>query len=325
VANLLILSTCTDGWQNLAYDEFLLRNVAENDLFLHLYVNYNCVVIGKYQNAWRECNINAMNNDMVKLVRRISGGGAVYQDLGNVNFSFTANKNNYNVPRQLELIIKALRSLGVNTQFSGRNDILAGGKKISGSAFCEIGNRCQHHGTLLINTDLAKLALYLQISDKKMQAKGVKSVLSRVANLVEFIPGITVHDVQEAICSTYKKEYGTFELKHFTVEEEKVIADIYRRHASWEWQLGRTPEFDILLEERFSWGELQLLLKVQNGKVIGSNVFSDTLDTFLPPLVAQVIQGAAFSSAEISARISASAPGHAAMADIAQWLKGQAL
>lgn len=205
------LCETNDGWRNLAADEYFLNYIGKDEILLHIYINAPSVIIGKNQNAWRECNLKAMDADGVKLVRRISGGGAVYHDLGNVNFSFIAHRDIYDVPRQMNVILRAVRELGISAEFSGRNDLLAEGRKFSGNAFCVRGEGRQHHGTLLLFADLSKLPGYLNVSDEKLRSKGVSSVRSRVCNLCEFNAQITSDGMIEALKKGFAQEYGAFE------------------------------------------------------------------------------------------------------------------
>ena len=190
MGNWLYVSDSTDGWRNLGADEYFLDHLSPEDMLLHFYVNRSAVIIGRGQNPWAECNLDAMQRDDVQLVRRITGGGAVFHDEGNLNFSFIAGTARYDVQRQLGMILSAVRALGIPCEFSGRNDLLADGRKFSGNAFCSRKGICQHHGTLLIRSDLTRLQNYLNVDPRKLQAKGVKSVRSRVCNLSEFAPGL---------------------------------------------------------------------------------------------------------------------------------------
>jgi lipoate-protein ligase A len=190
------ISPSTDPYFNLALEDYLFRSVLNTQPILYLWQNANSIVIGRAQNPWTECDLDKMAQDDVKLVRRQSGGGAVYHDLGNLNFTFLNPKNspnsnlNYNKQTNLQIIINALEQFDISAKFSGRNDILVypeisdpNGKKISGSAFRETKDKAFHHGTLLVNADLEKLGAYLTPPDKKLKSKGVKSVRSRVAIL----------------------------------------------------------------------------------------------------------------------------------------------
>ena len=206
--NLWYVSPSRDGWQNLAMDEWFLDHLDPDDLILYFYVNQNAVIIGKNQNPWKECDLTAMERDGVQLVRRVTGGGAVYHDSGNLNFSFIAGEGRYDLEKQLGLILQAVRSFGIPCDFSGRNDLLADGRKFSGNAFCSRKGIRQHHGTLLLRSDLGRLQHYLHPDPRKLQAKGVESVRSRVCNLSDFTDAVTTEAMLAAIRQAFEQEYG---------------------------------------------------------------------------------------------------------------------
>ena len=311
------LCESNDGWRNLAADEYFLDHIGKDEILLYIYINAPAVIIGKNQNAWRECNLKAMEADGVKLVRRISGGGAVYHDLGNVNFSFIAHKDIYDVPRQMNVILRAVRELGILAEFSGRNDLLAEGKKFSGNAFCVRGEGRQHHGTLLLSADLSKLPGYLNVSDEKLKSKGVSSVRSRVCNLCEFNAGITNEGMIEALKKGFAQEYGAFENWELDAVARQEIEALYEKQASWQWRLGQAPRFDLELKNRFDWGEIQVLLSFRQAHVSQVQVYSDALDTEIAEQLAQMLQGARFTAKDLAAAV---LPEKKELAEIAEWL-----
>lgn len=294
------MSNSNDGWRNLAIDGFFLENLKKDDIMLYFYVNANAVIIGKNQNAWRECNIDAMEKDGVQLVRRHTGGGAVFHDDQNLNFSFIMNEEQYNVKRQMGVIQKMVADLGMTAELSGRNDILIGEKKFSGNAFAASRGMRAHHGTIMVNTDLSKLAGYLNVSEKKMRAKGVPSVKSRVCNLHDFNGSVTIQTVIALLKKEYQAEYGEYSEYKFNEQELARVDELYAVQSSWEWRFGRTPAFDYQLEERFSFGEMQFLFQVEGGLISDVAVFSDALDTELVQLVRNHMIGLRFNSKDIS-------------------------
>lgn len=313
------LCESSDGWRNLAADEYFLNHIGKDEILLHIYINAPAVIIGKNQNAWRECNLKAMEADGVKLVRRISGGGAVYHDLGNVNFSFIAHRDIYDVPRQMNVILRAVRELGISAEFSGRNDLLAEGRKFSGNAFCVRGEGRQHHGTLLLSADLSKLPGYLNVSDEKLRSKGVSSVRSRVCNLCEFNAQITSDGMIEALKKGFAQEYGAFENWELDAAARQEIESLYEKQSSWQWRLGQAPRFDLELKNRFDWGEIQVLLSFRQAHVSQVQVYSDALDTELAEQLAQMLQGARFTAGDLAAAV---LPEKKELAEIAGWLGG---
>jgi lipoate-protein ligase A len=298
--NYFYVSPSGDGWRNLAADEWFLDNLGPDELILYFYVNRNAVIIGRNQNPWKECDLAAMDRDGVQLVRRVTGGGAVFHDGGNLNFSFIAGAERYDQDRQFGLILSAVRSLGIPCEFSGRNDLLADGRKFSGNAFCSRGGNRQHHGTLLVSADMTRLQNYLQVDPRKLQAKGVSSVRSRVCNLSEFRPGLTVPVLLDALRRAYAKDYGGYTDFAPTAEQSAGIEKYYAKHASWEWRIGATPAFDLEIETRFPWGGVQLLLTLEDGRVAKADVFTDAMDVSLSDDVKSLLAGCRFGSRELS-------------------------
>lgn len=294
MSNKLYISDSRDGWRNLAVDEYFIDTLGEGDMLLYFYINGGAIIIGRGQNPWAECNLAAMDRDNVQLVRRITGGGAVFHDAGNLNFSFIAGEKIYNLERQLGMILNAVRSLGIPCDFSGRNDLLADGKKFSGNAFCQRGNIRQHHGTLLLNADLSRLQNYLNVDPRKLQAKGAKSVRSRVCNLSEYVPGLNCEQMLGALTRAFQAEYGSFEV--IPGPDEAALAPYIQKQRSEEWRLGKTPRFDLEIENRFPWGNVQLLLTLRQGRVDALDVYSDAIDADLVREIHDRLLGVKFGS-----------------------------
>lgn len=198
----------TDPYENLALEAYLLERVQPGECILYLWQNQRTVVIGRNQHASNECRIQALEADGGHLVRRLSGGGAVYHDLGNLNFTFLTVRRDYDVARQTETILQAVRALGIPAEKNGRNDLTAAGGKFSGHAYYQTGEQCYHHGTLMVSVDLSPLAAYLQVSPLKLEAKGVKSVRARVVNLTQFRPELTVAQLRQALVEAFGRVYG---------------------------------------------------------------------------------------------------------------------
>ncbi len=300
MGNYLYMSESPDARYNLALDEWFLDHVKPDDLVLYFYVNENAVIIGKNQNPWKECNLAAMDADGVQLVRRISGGGAVYHDTGNLNFSFNAGEKRYDKEKQHRLILEAVRSLGIECSFSGRNDLLAGGRKFSGNAYCSREGRFQHHGTLLISSNLGKLQNYLHADPRKMRSKGVDSVRSRVCNLNEFRPELTVEQMKKVIPEAVKQIYGDFEPFVFDERAKKELEIYFKKQSSEEWRMGCTPKFDVEIDERLSFGGIQLLLTQEGGRVVKAKIFTDANDSALPEKLERLLIGAPFKGEELA-------------------------
>ncbi|MBO4410146.1 MAG: lipoate--protein ligase, partial [Spirochaetales bacterium] len=201
-------TSCHDIHSNLAAEAFLMERSKADEYILYLWQNRPTVVIGRYQNPFMECDLARMESDGVKLSRRFSGGGAVYHDMGNLCFTFISPKESYDKDRNFRIVISALGALGVEACTSGRNDILAGGFKVSGNAFQIKGGKACHHGTLLVDCDMSRLPRYLTPDATKLEAHGVRSVASRVRNLKEIRPDITIGALEEQLVRSFSEECG---------------------------------------------------------------------------------------------------------------------
>ncbi len=286
-----------DPYHNLAVEEYLTMHTEEEEIILYLWQNRNTVVIGKNQNAWKECNVEKLNDSGGHLVRRLSGGGAVFHDLGNLNFTFCVRRENYDVDRQLSVILEGLKLLGIEAEKTGRNDIAAGGRKFSGNAFYKAGDYCYHHGTLLVDTDQDAMSRYLHVSREKLQSKGVDSVRSRTVNLKELRADLTVPMLKESLAEGFCRVYGC---KAEPFEEDRLNrAEIVAgrlRFASRDWNLGtdRNFPFTDVLSRRFDWGEIELRFQVNHGIIQTVQVFTDAMEETLAPVLEAAWQGEAY-------------------------------
>jgi len=276
------ITETTDPWFNLATEDWLFQEMDPEDEILYLWRNAPTVVIGRYQNPWKECDLKAMEADGVLLSRRQSGGGAVYHDLGNTNFTFFSGRRTYDKARNNRIITDALSSFGIHAEPSGRNDIVVEERKISGSAFKLTAQKAFHHGTLLINADLTRLLSYLTPGKRKLMAKGIESVSSRVANLTEFSPDISHESLSNTVVESFFKFCSTPErtveyLNYETLQKIPHLQSYYDMMKDWNWRFGRTPEFTHHLSTRFSWGEVELYVIVNRGIITDITVFTDTL------------------------------------------------
>ncbi|HWS28663.1 MAG TPA: lipoate--protein ligase [Clostridia bacterium] len=324
--NRLIVTENHNPWHNLALEEQLFDTQKE-DVTLYLWQNQNTVVIGRNQNAWKECRFSELERDGGRLARRTSGGGAVFHDLGNLNFTFLATRALYDQQRQLSVITEAAKSLGVDARFTGRNDILAFGKtgaacetgaKFSGNAFRFSNTAGLHHGTLLVHVDMGKLGKYLAPSEDKLRAKGVDSVRARVCNLTDFVPCLTIEDVKSAVISAFEREYGATSLLSEGELDLAAVERLTQKHASREWRLGATPAFDMELYTRFPWGGLELALSFSHGKIESLRAFSDAMDEAFILRIPEELTGCVFESAAMAERLrSLNAP---EAEDIANWI-----
>ena len=311
-------SNSFDPYLNLATEQYLMETVEEDESILFLWQNQNTVVIGKNQNAWKECRTALLQEEGGFLARRLSGGGAVFHDLGNLNFTFLMPQAEYDLDKQFSVIAEAVTLLGLQAERSGRNDVLIDGRKFSGNAFFKHDGKAYHHGTLLIDVDMGKLGRYLNPSKAKLQAKGVDSVRSRVVNLKELSPDITIASMKEAMAKAFAKVYD----KPMTVITDKdfdheAIEALRQRNAGWEWNYGQKLPFYAQWETRFPWGEVQITLSAENGLITGAKVYSDAMDWQLPGQLEALLLGARFEKDDICSRLQASYP------DVARWLEAE--
>lgn len=304
MSNYIYSAPTGDGWLNLARDGYFLENNKKGDVVLYFYVNKNAIIIGRNQNAWKECNIANMDADGVQLVRRHSGGGAVFHDNGNLNFSFITDEKHYDLNRQMRVILNAVSKLGLKAELSGRNDITVDGKKFSGNAFSLAKGNRSHHGTILVNADLTKLSNYLCVSKEKMRSKGIDSVRARVCNICELSSGLTVEAMRRLVIESFIEEYGAASEYVFDGTALAEVEERRERLASWEWRFGKTPQFDFETDKRFSFGDTQIYFNSRNGVIRETKVYSDCLDTELTTEIENALTGVHFRKEEIKAALS---------------------
>ncbi len=285
----IYLSNTHNPYFNLAFEEYLVRCHNPGDQVLFLWQNQNTVVIGRNQNPWKECNLEALSCQKGQLVRRLSGGGAVYHDIGNLNFTFISAFSEDKVSENIALIVKVLSLNGINAVFSGKNDIIVQGYKISGNAFFVEDDILCHHGTLLLDADLEKLSSILTVSQEKLHSKGIDSVKSRVKNLKELNGDISIESLKADLVNTFSpvgRAPLTFKVSEGITDDEhidlKTVHKLMNRYKSWEWNFGSSPEFNLQINERFPWGAVDLYLLVKNGIITEAEIATDALDVDLP-------------------------------------------
>ncbi len=297
-----ILTDCTDPAKNLATEEYLTFRAAPDEVTMYLWQNANTVVIGRNQNPWKECRLETMQEEGCTLARRVSGGGAVYHDLGNLNFTFIAQKGLYDVERQTDVILRAVQMLGISAEKSGRNDLTIDGKKFSGHAYFKQGNYCYHHGTIMVDVNREVLSRYLNVSAAKLRSKGVESVRSRVTNLTEYRPELTIPEVKDALVrafeEVYSKAYGTqilpAERRSLPDDTDSDLQSLYLHYQSDEWRYGRKIPFDVEIDNRLDFGSVTIQLHVDGGIIRDVRIYSDSLETEVFPQIEDLLRGVAY-------------------------------
>lgn len=296
-----IFSAVYDPYHNIALEELLLHAVAPGEVILYLWQNQDTVVIGRNQNARAECRVERLEQDGGHLARRLSGGGAVFHDLGNLNFTFLARRDSYDRDRQAEVILQAARLLGLQAEKTGRNDIAIDGRKFSGNAFYTTGDRKYHHGTLLLDADLGRLQNYLTVDRAKLQAHGVQSVQARVVNLCQLDAAITVPRMRQAMVQAFGQVYG---LVPQPLDKERIdqtrLETLREKFASPQWRLGAEKDFTATVKQRFAWGGAELGLQVSAGVIAEAVLYTDALDDRLADVVQEALTGCAYHSQAVA-------------------------
>lgn len=295
-------STSFDPYYNLAAEQHLMNTMEADTAILFLWQNQNTVVLGRNQNPWRECRTSLLEADGGHLARRFSGGGAVYHDLGNLNFTFLLPTSDYDVPKQLSVILEACRELGIPAEATGRNDLTVEGRKFSGNAFYKNGAVSCHHGTIMVQVDREKLGRYLNPSPAKLEAKGVSSVRSRVVNLSEFREGLTCDDLYNPLQAAFSNVYG-LPCQAQALTDCPEIETLRCSFSSWDWIYGPKLPFTFTCESRFPWGEVSLALDVDQGIIRKAQVCTDSMDWTFAQRLEKALVGCRFSQKEMSPAI----------------------
>jgi len=302
----VIRSQQNDPRHNLALEEYLLRRVEPGQCILYLWQNQRTVVIGRNQNAESECRIQTLEEDGGHLVRRLSGGGAVYHDLGNLNFTFLATHGDYDVAKQTEVILRAVQLVGIQAEKTGRNDLTVDGQKFSWHAYYRTGDQCYHHGTLMVDVDMAPLEKYLNVSPLKLQAKGVKSVRSRVTNLRNYRPDLTIQRLNQALVEAFGQVYGlpVEELRYEDLDQA-ALAEGQARFSRPEWIYGDSRPLEVSREARFDWGVLRLDHSQEEGIITQAALWSDGLDADFLSRVPGLLQGCPLEAGPLRNKLTA--------------------
>lgn len=274
--NKIIISGENNPYYNIALEKELFENVGRDERILYLWQNEKTVVVGRNQNPFMECNVEKIISDGGYIARRVSGGGAVYHDLGNLNFTFISSVQDSDIAKQIEVIKAAVLKFGIISEASGRNDILTNGKKFSGHAFYEEDGKSFHHGTLMLDVDTDYLVSILKPSSLKLNSKGIASVKQRVINLKDINKDITVSNMCEALKESFEQTYGKAgSIQRYTLEVHKP--KYYDDFRSEQWIFGESPEYDLIKEEKLTQGNFQFCLNVRDGIISSAKIYTDSI------------------------------------------------
>lgn len=302
-----IVNNSNNPQYNLAFEEYCFKHLAisPDEDYVILWINGPAIIVGKNQNTLEEINKDYTDENNIKIVRRITGGGAVYHDLGNLNFSILTldteggkiDFKKYNIP-----IVKSLEKLGINCELSGRNDMTIDGKKFSGIAQSVWKKRVLNHGTLLFDTDLEVLSKALNVKQDKIESKGVKSVKSRVTNIKPYMEeDVDIYKFKDILLNTIFSMEGSEPIEYkLTDEDLKNIDTLYNeKYASWEWNYGSSPKFEYKNYKRFPFGSVDIRLNIENGLISKTAIYGDFFGSKDVALLEEKLNGTKYDKEEI--------------------------
>lgn len=299
----------TDPRINLAIEEYLLKHLdVEKDSYLLFYINQPSIIIGRNQNTIEEINTDYVEENDIIVVRRLSGGGAVYHDLGNLNFSFITKDDGesfHNYKKFTQPVVDALGNLGVQAELSGRNDILAEGRKVSGNAQYATKGRMFSHGTLMFDLNLDAVVSALKVKKDKIESKGIKSVRSRVANILPFLKEkITIEQFRLEILKSIFGGEEKINYYELTEKDWEKIHEISRdRYQTWDWNYGKSPRFNIQKTHRFPSGGIDIRLEVNKGNIEEIKIYGDFFGVGEVTEIEELLTGIPYSREAIAEKL----------------------
>lgn len=304
---LCIKNSDTNPYFNLAAEEYALKNFDDN-IFM-LWRNRPSIIVGIHQNTLAEINFDYVKQKNIDVVRRLSGGGAVFHDLGNLNFTFIKNLNRHNSKVDFSAftkpIIEVLRSMGLNAKFEGRNDIVIDGRKISGNAQHVSNNRMIHHGTLLFSSKMADLSSALKTNPLKFQGKAVKSVKSRVTNIEEHLKDkMDVLEFRDRIMDYIILANKEAEMYEYTEEDRaKINQMVENKYGTWDWNFGSSPKYNFEKMVKTSGGNIEFHINVDKGIMKDIKIYGDYFNTLATRDVEELLKGTPHEEKKIKEKL----------------------
>lgn len=274
-----IINQSDDPYFNLALEEHAVMSLPACENYFILWQNRPAVIVGRNQNTIEEINQDYISQKGITVVRRMSGGGAVYHDLGNLNFTFVVEDNQgfADFARFTRPVIKALRRLGIEAENNGRNDITIEGRKFSGNAQFKHKNRLMHHGTILFATNIEEMVNALNPRVEKISSKGIKSVRSRVTNISEHLSvPVSIEDFKRVLTEEVFREENNndiYRLSEYDLQAVNELRD--KKYSAWDWNYGTSPAYNIRKPRTFPWGSLDIRLEVKRGTITGCRIYGD--------------------------------------------------
>ena len=299
-----IISDTNETAFNIASEEYAFKKLLDEDMIFMLWINKPSIIVGRHQNTIEEINRDYVKENGIEVVRRISGGGAVYHDYNNLNYTIISKESedkafdfkSFSVP-----VIKTLESLGVKAEFTGRNDLEIDGKKFCGNAQAYINGRIMHHGCLLFDVDLSVLAKSLKVSKDKIESKGVKSVRARVTNIVNELPEkIDVIQFRDLLLEYMKKEYPEIHEYKFNEEDIKEIEKSRKeKFGNWDWNYGKSPEYNITRSHKFEKGKIEIYANVIESKIDNIKIYGDFFGIEDVSAVEDILKGVKYEREDV--------------------------
>lgn len=304
-----IVNKSNDPAYNIALEEYCFKKLLNQYKIFILWINEPAIIVGKHQNTIEEINAEYVNKNGIRVVRRISGGGAVYHDLNNLNYTIISNedKSDFDFKTFSQPVIATLADMGVKAEFTGRNDLVISGKKISGNAQAYIKGRVMHHGCLLFDTDLSVLSKALEMPKDKIESKGIKSVRSVVDNILpHLVNKISINEFADKLLEHIKRKFPAMKEYVFSESElEEIKKAAVEKFTTWEWNYGSSPKYNITRDSRFAAGKIQIKADIENsiinnirfyGTFFGKNSDLSEVET--------ILKGVKYTRAEVKSALS---------------------